>query len=193
MGRRRSFIVPAFVLAVVAAFAVRAEAQAPCIRASDPGIVALLQRGLSASPTFRRLYQQLSESDLIVHLERGPQPWLSAGFNQFVAEVAERRFVRITLNVAQIDDDAVALLGHELQHAVELAGEPEVNDLDEYERLYRRIGFRSCARELPCFDTVAAVSTGRAVRRELRGRSGPLSSLARAGGRYDEPRPRPVE
>ena len=123
-----------------------AETLAPCIRAVDSGINMLVERGLAHSPTFRRLYEQLGQSDLIVHLERGPQPWLGAGFNQFVAEVGERRFVRITLNVAQLDADAVALLGHELQHAVELADAPDVDDIDGYERLYRRIGYRSCSR-----------------------------------------------
>lgn len=194
MGRR-SFIRSSLLsfCFLLAASAARAEARAPCIRALDSGINALLERGLARSPTFRRLYELLGESDLIVHLERGAQPWLGAGFNQFVAEVAERRFLRITLNVAQIDDDAVALLGHELQHAVELASEPDVADLAAYERLYRRIGYRSCTRELRCFDTAAAVAAGRAVRMELRQGTRLQASLARAGGRDDAGRSRPGE
>lgn len=185
MARRRSLILSSLLLVGLAAPAARAQAQAPCIRAVDSGINALVERGLARSPTFRRLYEQLGESDLIVHLERGPHPWLGAGFNQFVAGVGERRFVRITLNVAQVDADAVALLGHELQHAVELAGAPDVDDIDGYERLYRRIGYRSCAREPRCFDTDAAVAVGRAVLKELRQRSGPIASLARAGNGDD--------
>ena len=171
----------------------RSQAQAPCIRAADSGINMLVERGLAQSPTFRRLYEQLGQSDLIVHLERGPQPWLGAGFNQFVAEVGDRRFVRITLNVAQLDAEAVALLGHELQHAVELADAPDVDDIDGYERLYRRIGYQSCSRETRCFDTLAAVSAGRAILKELRQRSGPISSFARARGGDDETGRQPVE
>jgi hypothetical protein len=183
MGRR-SFTRSSWLLFILAASAVGAvaETHSPCIRATDSGINALVDRGLAHSPTFRRLYEQLGQSDLIVHLERGPQPWLGAGFNQFVADVGERRFVRITLNVAQLDSDAVALLGHELQHAVELADAPDVDDADEYERLYRRIGYQSCLREPRCFDTAAAVAAGRAILKELRQRSGPISALARAGG-----------
>ena len=193
MGRRRSSILsPVLLIALAGSFA-RSHAQAPCIRAADSGINLLVERGLAHSPTFRRLYEQLGQSDLIVHLERGPQPWLGAGFNQFVAEVGERRFVRITLNVAQLDADAVALLGHELQHAVELADAPDVEDIDGYERLSRRIGYRSCSRETRCFDTVAAVAAGRAILKELRQRPDPISSLARAGGEDDETRPRPAE
>ena len=193
MGRR-SVIHSSLLLLVLAASAARAvaETHSPCIRATDSGINKLVARGLAHSPTFRRLYEQLGQSDLIVHLERGPQPWLGAGFNQFVADVGERRLVRITLNVALLDAEAVALLGHELQHAVELADAPDVGDADEYERLYRRIGYRSCAREPRCFDTAAAVAVGRAILKELRQRSGPLSSLARASG-DDLTQPRPVE
>jgi hypothetical protein len=193
MGRRRSSILSSFLVIALAGSSAHPQAQAPCIRAADSGINMLVERGLTQSPTFRRLYEQLGQSDLIVHLERGPQPWLGAGFNQFVAEVGDRRFLRITLNVAQLDADAVALLGHELQHAVELADAPDVEDHDGYERLYRRIGYRSCSREPRCFDTVAAVAVGRAVLKELRQRSGPISSLARAGGGDDETRQRPVE
>jgi hypothetical protein len=181
MGRRRTSVIASLLLVWFCAAAAHAEPQAPCVRAVDPGIHALIERGLARSATFRRLYARLGESDLIVHLERGSQPWLGAGFNQFVAEVGQRRFVRITLNVAQLDDDAVALLGHELQHAVELAVERDVDDLDGYERLYRRIGYRSCSGEPRCFDTVAAVAAGRLVLKELRQRpSVPVSSLARA-------------
>lgn len=181
MGRRRWSVLYSLLLLGFVTATAHAQAGGPCIRAVDPGISALLRRGLAASPTFRGLYERLGQSDLIVHLERGPHPWRSTGFNQFVAEVAERRFVRITLNVDHLDDDAVALLGHELQHAVELAVEPDVDDLEDYERLYRRIGYRSCARDARCFDTVAAVTAGRVILRELRqARSLPATSLARS-------------
>ena len=63
----------------------------------------------------------------------------------------------------------MALLGHELRHAVELAEAPAVDDGDDYERLYDRIGYLSCTRAAPrCYETVAAVRAGRAVLGELR-------------------------
>ena len=183
MGRRRSVCFSFLILATLVAGTAPAAAQGPCVRAVDPVINALVEQGLARSATFRRLYEQLADSDLIVHLERGPQPWLAAGFNQFVVNVGARRFLRITLNIAQANDEAVALLGHELQHAVELAEQPDVNDIAGYERLYRRIGYRSCARDQRCYDTAAAVTAGHVIFKELRqpGAS-PVSSLALAGG-----------
>ena len=182
MGRRRSIRFSLLMLAIFIGTA-PAEAQAPCVRAIDPVIHALVEQGITRSATFRRLYARLADSDLIVHLERGPHPWLAAGFNQFVVNAGVRRFLRITLNIAQANDEAVALLGHELQHAVELAEQPDVNDIAGYERLYRRIGYRSCARDQRCYDTAAAVAAGHVILRELRQPgAGPVSSLARAGG-----------
>ena len=63
----------------------------------------------------------------------------------------------------------MALLGHELRHAVELAEAPTVEDSDDYERLYDRIGYESCSRAAPrCYETEAAVRAGRDVLSELR-------------------------
>ena len=183
MGRRRSTCFSFLVLVAFIMGTAPSQAQAPCVRAVDPVINALVEQGMARSATFRRLYEQLADSDLIVHIERGPHPWLAAGFNQFVVHVGARRFVRITLNIAQANDEAVALLGHELQHAVELAEQPDVDDVAEYESLYRRIGYRSCVRDQRCYDTAEAVAAGHVVFQELRQTgTGPVSSLARAGG-----------
>ena len=63
----------------------------------------------------------------------------------------------------------MALLGHELQHAVELAEAPAVEDAADYEQLYERIGYESCSSAARrCFETDAAVQAGRDVLRELR-------------------------
>ena len=63
----------------------------------------------------------------------------------------------------------MALLGHELRHAVELAEAPAVDDDGDYQRLYDRIGYQSCSRAAPrCYETDAAVRAGRAVLTELR-------------------------
>ena len=92
-----------------------------------------------------------------------------SAYTQFITYAGSYRFVRITLNVAEADDTSVALLGHELRHAVELAEAPAVDDDGDYQRLYDRIGYLSCTRAAPrCYETVAAVQAGRAVLVELR-------------------------
>ncbi len=75
-----------------------------------------------------------------------------------------QRYVRIQLALRGDPDDSVAVLGHELQHAFEVAQEREVNDQDTLVRLYERIGIRAGVHQ---FDTTAAQEVGRKVRREL--------------------------
>jgi hypothetical protein len=146
-----------------------AYAQPPCLRTDDPLVTELVARGLAASDTFRQLYERLEGSDLIVHLQRGTGIPAGSGYNQFITYAGSRRFLRITLNVDQVSHDAVALLGHELRHAVELAEAPAVDDGDDYGRLYDRIGYQSCARAAPrCYETYAALIAGREVLRELK-------------------------
>ena len=162
--------VPVLALAAgLLAGAIPAEAETPCLRSDDPLVRTLVTRGLDGSETFRQLFQRLEQSDLIVHLRRGTNVPPGSAYNQFITYAGSYRFVRITLNVAKTDDDEVALLGHELHHAVELAEATTVDDDRDYQRLYQRIGYESCSRAAPrCYDTDGAVEAGRAVLRELR-------------------------
>jgi len=181
-------------IAGVLAGAARLHGEVPCLRSDDPIVTDLVTRGLDASDTFRKLYQRLEGSDLIVHLRRGTSLPAGSGYNQFITHAGSYRFVRITLNVDRVGDDAVALLGHELRHAVELAEEPAVDDRHEYERMYDRIGYQSCQRAAPrCYETLAAVIAGRDVMRELKKKPAGLGAaisaahlvhrwLAQAGG-----------
>ena len=61
--------------------------------------------------------------------------------------------------------EMIALIGHELRHAVEVAEAGDVHDQDSLTLLYQRIGERGRGEHL--FDTVAAQTTGRQVRKEL--------------------------
>ena len=56
------------------------------------------------------------------------------------------------------------LLGHELQHAIEVAQEAWVHDQATLTALYQRIGMHGGHH---VYDTIAAQQVGRMVRREL--------------------------
>ena len=73
------------------------------------------------------------------------------------------RLARLTNQFQQI-----ALIGHELQHAVEIADEPDIVDTDSLARQYRRFGRVSqiSARGIE-FDSIGAVETGYQVLREM--------------------------
>jgi predicted ATPase len=61
----------------------------------------------------------------------------------------------------------IAMLAHELQHAVEIADTPSIVDEASLAREYARIGYRSRSAHGLAFDTKAAVEIGRRVAEEL--------------------------
>lgn len=145
--------------------------EVPRLRSDDPLVIALVADGLGRSETFRQLYERLERSDVIVHARRSRIGLEGTGRNQFVAQAGSYRLVQLTLVVTRRDDSAVALLGHELQHAVELAEARGVRDLKAYQELYRRIGEPSCpGAPWQCYETDTARRTARTIHRELRRR-----------------------
>jgi hypothetical protein len=141
------------------------------VRTLDGHVADMLAIGYQRSATFRRLVDRLEDSDVIVHIERRAIVSGTA-FMHFVTQAGGNRYLRVTLDTELAPDAAVPLLGHELQHAVEVARAPWVVDVASFGDLYRAIGHSSC--EDPprrCFDTTAAVDAGRRVRMELRHRA----------------------
>ena len=77
------------------------------------------------------------------------------------------RYLRVTVGSLHHQSVIVALLGHELQHAAEVADAPGVQTAEAFAEFYRRIGVPTGAGR---YDSLAAQSAGRIVRAELRGR-----------------------
>jgi hypothetical protein len=76
------------------------------------------------------------------------------------------RYVRISLNPEIGGDLAVATLGHELQHAVEVAEAPSIVDGESLAAYYQKNGVRVGTHK-DDWDSVAARTIGHDVRREL--------------------------
>jgi len=147
------------------------------LRTEDTALALAVARGRDRSPTFRALLERLNQSDLIVYFKRGPLLGSAAAVTQLVAVSGGYRFLHVTLESNPAADLGVSLLGHELQHAVELADAPWVVDPATMQALYRSIGFSTCDGLHRCFDTHAAVDAGRRVFTELRTRSRPPALL----------------
>lgn len=85
--------------------------------------------------------------------------------------VPGHRYVRIRLADSGALSSRLAMLGHELRHAVELADAPHVRDEPAMARLYQEIGFeRSEGPVNRPFDSDAAIEAGYQILRELMGR-----------------------
>ena len=138
------------------------------VRSSHPTFSRLLAEGYARSGTFRGLIVRLNESDVVVYVE----PQLAPRFGlrgYLMSEVViggAKRFLRIRLYPFGNENTLIARLGHELQHAVEVAEAPAVRDAETFSEHFVRIGRVNCGKT--CYETVAAGQMQRAVAKELR-------------------------
>jgi hypothetical protein len=139
----------------------------PPIRSTDRRLRALLDEGLRTSPTLRALVARLYASDVVVYLQcdgpAGPDGRLT-----FLSSVGGYRYLVVRVSrLARMQQ--IAMMAHELQHAVEIAETPAIVDGASLVREYRRIGYENPWSQLPgvSFDTKAAVRAGEQVLREL--------------------------
>jgi hypothetical protein len=141
--------------------------RSPRVRAGDARSGVLLTEGLERSETIRTLVTQLQRRDVIVYIEM--QPALKkrlAGTLTWVGATPTHRYVRISLSPDLGTEIAIATLGHELQHALEVANAAEIVSDRTLERFYRAHGDSNRA-QANGWDTEAARVAGDVVRREL--------------------------
>ena len=138
------------------------------VRAADTHIKRLLEEGLKRSVTFGDLVAAVNASDVIVYIQRVDRlaPTV-AGQLMIVPVPHAQRYLRIQVLDHLSPEETIALIGHELRHALEVAAAPDVRDQQGLINLYQRIGERGGM--VHSFDTRAAQNTGRRVRRELNG------------------------
>jgi hypothetical protein len=135
------------------------------VRTVDKMSRRVLDEGLARSATLRRLVAELERTDLIVYVRTAAFYSIERASTVLTAVTDEARYLRVSLHSKHSREALIALLAHELQHALELAAATEVRTERTFVEFYRRIGFDSQAREK--FETRAATETTTAVRREL--------------------------
>jgi hypothetical protein len=141
------------------------EAPTRHIRTLDASMTHLLKRGFRKSAAFASLVYRLQNSDVIVYVEEVPRlPTGLEGRLVMMPGAHGQRYVRIQIARRGSPEDCVAVLGHELQHAVEVADATDVRDQAGMIELYERIGTRAGPH---VYDTAAAQEMGRTVRREI--------------------------
>jgi len=147
------------------------------VRSTERPMIELLQAGAARSPTFRRLVETLEQSDVIVYVERSRK--VDGGYLRFATVAGHSRWVQVLVNPDRPINQILAMIGHELQHAVEISEASSVVDETTMAGLYLQIGVKSCRRDArACYETRDAQAAGGDVFRELSGRSMPLDGLA---------------
>jgi hypothetical protein len=132
----------------------------------QPRLQRALQSGLMRSPKLRQLVSEVENSDVIVYVDLVTTlpPGLTAGL-AFLNASEQVRYLYVAIGGQNSDKTIIQLLGHELQHVVEVAREPAVRSDQALRALYKRIGIPS--RNGRGFDSIAARSAGTDVRRDL--------------------------
>jgi hypothetical protein len=138
------------------------------VRAVDRRVSTAIADGLRRSATFAELVLAIDRSDVIVYIEtaRG-LPSSLAGRMLIAAGPAGQRYLRIQISAAPRANELISLVGHELQHALEVAESPDVRDEKSLIALYQAIGHGGRGQHR--YDTIAARNAGRRVRMELIG------------------------
>jgi hypothetical protein len=134
-------------------------------RPLDPIAADTLDFAFQRSAVVRALVDRLERSNVIVHIQSSLSlPGGIAGTTRFVVSRGDHRFLRITIKADLPPLTRAAILGHELQHACEVAASPAANTGD-LRALFEQAGKRSG----DFFETRAALEIERRVRMDLNG------------------------
>jgi hypothetical protein len=152
----------------------------PHLRPQDDRVTAAIRGGAKRSATFKSLVDRIERSQVIVYVAVDPQIKSNLnGMLTWMTQAGGFRYVRASISPQLSSDQMIAIVAHELQHAVEVIEDESVTDEKSLTALYRRIGKSSGLEGPSRFETIAAQQAGYQVRRELVGAA--TTTIARAG------------
>jgi len=144
----------------------------PHLRFALPRLRQIVDEASLVSPTLRSLIDRIEHSDVVAYVSCEMRlPSRTAGRLSFVGAAAGIRYVQIQVGYIGASTRQAALIGHELQHAVEVADAPAMMDMATFDREYARIGFvNSFTRAVGSrsYETTTAIKAGEQILRELR-------------------------
>ena len=122
-----------------------APADSPHVRSTNSAILASLGEGARRSPTFAALIDAIDQTNGIVYIEFGYCAFgrLKGCLLPFIAPTQTVRYLRVVVTpdkTRQGHDQWLALVAHELRHALEVLDRSDVIDLPAIEAMYRAIG-----------------------------------------------------
>jgi hypothetical protein len=144
----------------------------PRLRLPDRRMLPVVQAGRDSSPSFRALIERLETTDVVVYVQCARLRSRLDGELTFLAAAGGLRYVSVRIGWDLPLERKIAVLGHELQHALEVAENPDIVSPGTMALAYERFGFtRSRGFDRVDFDTVAAIDIGVTISRELADRS----------------------
>jgi hypothetical protein len=171
-GRKEKFRLAAFAalafLVAAPAFAQNDLPRPPHVR-GEAGMQRLIDEAARRSPAIRGWLDRLDELDVTVYVRNGLFGQLGLdGRVGLLSTNGGHRYLVIELACGRSELTQMTTLGHELFHAIEIAGEPSVVSAESLADFYTRIGMKTGdSRGLRTFETEAAAAAGQLARRQL--------------------------
>jgi hypothetical protein len=139
------------------------------LRTIDARLRQMIDDGMLTSGSFRALVERLEQSDVVVYVQcEGVTQTRVAGRLTFVSTAGGLRYVLVRLARLNSRPQQIAILAHELQHAIEIADSPSIVDGESLAREYYRFGHvNRVSQNGVTFDTIAAVEMGERVLGEI--------------------------
>jgi hypothetical protein len=136
------------------------------LRSTDEASAMLIEEGLRRSVTLLELAADIEASDIrvMVHVSNEPGVW--RGETRLVSASPGVRILLAKINSALDKRERLAVLGHELQHAREVAAARDVVDHGGMLRLFKKLGYPASPGSRN-YETSAAQSIERQVRLEV--------------------------
>ena len=117
------------------------------------------------SPTIASMIGEIEQSDVFVYVDAGFFPRSTdGGATTFTASSTMSRFLSVKINLMLDPNRRMEVLGHELQHVLEVTRDASVRDDLGMQRLFGNIGWVSRVRE---YETAAAMDVERTVHQEI--------------------------
>jgi hypothetical protein len=138
------------------------------VRILDCRLAAAVANAATRSATLNDLLQRVQRSNGLVYVTpppvTGPAIQLLGGFSHDISVAGPNRVIRIFV-ARKPDDAAMAIVGHELRHALEVLELSSATTEAEVEALYDHLGWRTSAHTV---ETQEALDAGNMIARELR-------------------------
>jgi hypothetical protein len=142
-----------------------AESGSECgVRGVDPRAQAVIGRAELSSSTIAALTAALKSTDVVALVQIALMPVPLGGDMRWLVAAGGCRYLIVRVEARRSPAEQMELLGHELQHAKEVAATKEVRDEATLAALMTRIGRKTGE---GTFETDAAMRVGRLVRAEV--------------------------
>jgi len=119
------------------------------VRCLDARAERLLAQAVGRSATVKALVARLDDTDVVIYVTTtAPLDRVVAmprGTATLVTATAAARYLQVWVDVQRREAERIAVLGHEVQHALEVAADASVRDAQSYSRLFERLGSESGA------------------------------------------------